>query len=63
MITRGEKNELANLIGNFNPTWDAQGGNDEAFFQAVSVAGMILEKSNLSVIAEMSGQTGAWRRF
>lgn len=39
----GEKNELANLIGNFNPTWDAQGGNDEAFFQAVSVAGMILE--------------------
>lgn len=39
----GEKNELANLIGNFNPTWDAQGGNDEAFFQAVSVAGLILE--------------------
>ena len=38
----GEKNELATLIGNFNPTWDAQGGNDEAFFQAVSVAGMIL---------------------
>lgn len=30
----GEKNELANLIGNFNPTWDAQGGNDEAFFPA-----------------------------
>ena len=39
----GEKNELAILIGNFNPTWDAEGGNDEAFFQAVSVAGMILE--------------------
>lgn len=39
----GEKNELATLIGNFNPIWDAQGGNDEAFFQAVSVAGMILE--------------------
>ena len=39
----GEKNELATLIGNFNPTWDAQGGNDEAFFQSVSVAGMILE--------------------
>ena len=39
----GEKNELATLIGNFNPTWDAEGGNDEAFFQAVSVAGMILE--------------------
>ena len=39
----GEKNELATLIGNFNPTWDAQGGNDEAFYQAVSVAGMILE--------------------
>ena len=39
----GEKNEIATLIGNFNPAWDAQGGNDEAFFQAVSVAGMILE--------------------
>lgn len=39
----GEKNELATLIGNFNPTWDAKGGTDEAFFQAVSVAGMILE--------------------
>ena len=39
----GEKNELATLIGNFNPAWDVQGGSDEAFFQAVSVAGMILE--------------------
>ena len=39
----GEKNELAALIGNFNPTCDASGNNDEAFFQAVSVAGMILE--------------------
>lgn len=39
----GEKNELATLIGNFNPSWDYEGGSDEAFFQAVSVAGMILE--------------------
>lgn len=39
----GEKNELATLIGNFNPPWDAKGGSDEAFFQAISVAGMILE--------------------
>lgn len=39
----GEKNELASLIGNFNPSWDVSGGNEEAFFQAVSVAGMILE--------------------
>lgn len=39
----GEKNELATLIGNFNPPWDAKEGSDEAFFQAVSVAGMILE--------------------
>lgn len=39
----GEKNELAALIGNFNPAWDAKGSNDAAFFQAVSVAGMILE--------------------
>ena len=39
----GEKNELATLIGNFNPGWDSKSSNDEAFFQAVNVAGMILE--------------------
>ena len=39
----GEKNELASLIGNFNPGWDSPRNNDQAFFQAVSVAGMILE--------------------
>ncbi len=39
----GEKNELASLIGNFNPGWDSRENQDEAFFQAVSVAGMILE--------------------
>ena len=39
----GEKNELASLIGSFNPSWDENGGTDEAFFRAVSVADMILE--------------------
>lgn len=39
----GEKNKLASLIGSFNPSWDENGGTDEAFFRAVSVAGMILE--------------------
>ena len=39
----GEKNELASLIGSFNPAWDAKGSNDDEFFQAVSMAGMILE--------------------
>ena len=39
----GEKNELASLIGSFNPSWDENGGTDEAYFRAVSVAGMILE--------------------
>lgn len=39
----GKKNELASLIGNFNPAWDAEGGTDKAFFQAVNMAGMILE--------------------
>lgn len=39
----GEKNELATLIGNFNPGWDSRESSDQAFFQAVSVAGMILE--------------------
>ena len=39
----GEKNELATLIGNFNLGWDSKGSNDQAFFQAVSVAGIILD--------------------
>ena len=39
----GEKNELASLIGSFNPAWDAKGGSDAAFFQAVSMAGLIME--------------------
>lgn len=39
----GEKNELASLIGDFNPTWDAKGSGDEAFFEAVKLAGNILE--------------------
>ena len=39
----GWKNELASLIGSFNPSWDEDGGTDEAFFRAVSVAGMILD--------------------
>lgn len=39
----GEKNELASLIGSFNPSWDEDDGTDEAFFRAVSVAGMILD--------------------
>ena len=42
-VNTGEKNELASLIGSFNPSWDENGGTDEAFFRAVSVAGMILE--------------------
>ena len=39
----GEKNELATLIGQFNPVWDDHRGSDEGFFQAVQVAGMILK--------------------
>lgn len=38
----GEKNELAALIGDFNPTWDDQSSSDLGFFQAVGVAEMIL---------------------
>lgn len=29
----GEKNELASLIGNFNPGWDSSGNNDRHFFR------------------------------
>lgn len=39
----GEKNELASLIGMFNPVWDDNRGSDAAFFEAVTIAGRILE--------------------
>lgn len=39
----GEKNELANLIGMFNPVWDDNSGSDIAFVEAVTIAGRILE--------------------
>lgn len=51
----GEKNELASLIGNFNPVWDETEAADElteeerdrglsvGFLRAVQVAGMVLE--------------------
>lgn len=38
----GEKNELATLIGNFNPSWDEENGENEAFSRAVQTAEMIL---------------------
>ena len=38
----GEKNELATLIGNFNPSWDVENGENEAFSRAVQTAEMIL---------------------
>ena len=43
MITQAKKTNSASLIGSFNPAWDSEDNNDEAFFQAVSVAGMILD--------------------
>ena len=39
----GERNELAALIGDFNPSWDQEGSNDDAFFEAVKLAQTILE--------------------
>ena len=57
----GEKNELATLIGNFNPSWDYEGGSDEAFFQAVSVAGMILE-NKFERYRAMREPIREWRR-
>lgn len=39
----GEHNELASLIGDFNLSWDEEGNNDEAFFEAAKLAGNILE--------------------
>ena len=38
----GEKNELASLIGMFNPAWNDNSGSDAAFFEAVTIAGQIL---------------------
>ena len=69
----GEKNELASLIGSFNPSWDENGGTDEAFFRAVSVAGMILENKfarylgneradkRIEEVLETRDQTGDFR--
>jgi len=57
----GEKNELATLIGNFNPGWDSKGSNDEAFFQAVSVAGMILENKFERYLG--NERTDGWKKF
>ena len=38
------ENKIQKLLADISSvSWDAEGGNDEAFFQAVSVAGMILE--------------------
>ena len=39
----GEKNELASMIGMFNPVWDDNSGSDAAFLEAVAVAGRIFE--------------------
>lgn len=39
----GERNELASLIRDFNPSWDEEGSNDDAFFEAVKLAGNVLE--------------------
>ncbi|MCP1103183.1 uncharacterized UPF0160 family protein [Aequitasia blattaphilus] len=39
----GERNEMASLIGDFNLSWDEEGNNDEAFYEAVKLAGNVLE--------------------
>lgn len=39
----GCKNVMANMIGDFNLCWNQEGGNDEAFFKAVSFASQILD--------------------
>lgn len=39
----GEKNELANLIGDFNPVWDSDEDSNIGFFRAVNVAKEILQ--------------------
>ena len=59
----GEKNELATLIGNFNPSWDVENGENEAFSRAVQTAGMILVnmfekyKGNANVSEETNART------
>ncbi len=62
MIIPVKKMKLATLIGNFNPGWDSKSSNDEAFFQAVSVAGMILE-NKFERYLEMNVQTDGWKKF
>lgn len=64
----GEKNELATLIGNFNPVWDeteaADGVTEEerdrglsvGFLRAVQVAGLILENKFARYRADARGR-------
>lgn len=40
----GSANELCTMIESFNPVWDSNQTGDEAFAEAVSVAGIILRK-------------------
>ena len=57
----GEKNELASLIGMFNPVWDDNRGSDAAFFEAVTIAGTGFWSINGNVSARMSGWSSSLR--
>lgn len=57
-----EKNELATLIGNFNPSWDIEHGENEAFLKAVQTAGMILVNT-FEKYKEMNEQKNVLKKF
>jgi uncharacterized UPF0160 family protein len=45
----GRGNQLATVIGLFNPSWDSDESTDKCFFEAVDFAGLILHKKFESV--------------
>ncbi len=52
----GTGNLIATLVGSFNPPWDAEGGEDEAFEEAVGVAEKLLAHRLESMAAAWRGR-------
>ncbi len=53
----GTANMICEIIESFNPVWDSTESEDEAFAQALFVAGIILKKKFDSVLSVKRGET------
>lgn len=52
----GKANDICQIIESFNPVWDSEQSEDEAFAEAVTFAGKILEHKFESIFAEKRGE-------